>query len=67
MKTLFILLLLFCTGCSTFDMHRVGSKVTVTNDVFPDITNDKEYTKGVGTQYRILVNGSVVWQFIYIF
>lgn len=67
MIKLAIIVILFCTGCTTLDIARKNGKVYITTDVMPTITNDKSFGDEKGTHHRIIINGKIQYRIVHTF
>jgi len=67
MKQILLLLVLFCTGCSTMHYERQHGKIYLTSDALPTITNDKNMVVDPGLQHRLIINGKIEYKIIYSF
>ena len=67
MKQILLLLILLCTGCSTFQYEKQQGKIYITSDILPTITNDKSVPIQQGMQHRIIINGKIEYKIFYVF
>ena len=67
MKLILLLLVLFCTGCSTMHYERQQGKVYITSDTLPTITNDTHLPLDPGIQHRVIINGKIEYRITYTF
>lgn len=67
MKKLILLLVLFCTGCAGISFRHTEDHLYITGDGLPTITNDKEFGRGFGSQYKLSVDKKLEFQYKYNF